>query len=291
MWFTHILYLTICVTPITVYGSNILFYFGVGSYSHRISVWPLAEALANKGHQVTFFFTQEPKTTHPNITEFGPKNMTDFADRMDMKSIDVISMRIEHGADMMKQAWKKFMGIGIKQCQVILTDTKVVDWIEKSNFDLLIINALFNDCALGLAHKFRAPFILFGTTAPFMWLPDDFGFLDESSYLPDLQMAYHFDMSFPTRVLNAVRPLVWQGLKHWFMFPAIESLFTEQLKMEDFPPLAEIQRNASLVFLNRHAPDDVARSLPPIMVPIAGMHITENANPLSQVRMPNNNEN
>ena len=36
-------------------GENILFYFGVTGFSHVSSIWPLAQTLAENGHNVTVF--------------------------------------------------------------------------------------------------------------------------------------------------------------------------------------------------------------------------------------------
>jgi len=50
-------------------GANILFFFGMSTYSHRLAVWPLVEKLAEKGHNITFLQPFPNKTPHPNVTE------------------------------------------------------------------------------------------------------------------------------------------------------------------------------------------------------------------------------
>ncbi|CAG7827820.1 unnamed protein product, partial [Allacma fusca] len=43
-------------------GAKILFFFSGGTYSHKVSIWPFVAAMADRGHDVTFFssFNKRP---------------------------------------------------------------------------------------------------------------------------------------------------------------------------------------------------------------------------------------
>lgn len=49
---------------------------GCGSYSMRIAIWLLIEALSEKGHQVTYVSAYESrKAPQPGIHDYVPKNL------------------------------------------------------------------------------------------------------------------------------------------------------------------------------------------------------------------------
>ncbi len=76
----------------TVHTANIVFYFGISSYSHRVPAWPLAEALAGKGHNITFVSPYPSKNPNPKIRDFVPKNLKKWSDSFG-DSMDVFKNR------------------------------------------------------------------------------------------------------------------------------------------------------------------------------------------------------
>lgn len=63
-----------------VHSANIVFYFGISSYSHRIPAWPLAEALADKGHNVTFVSPFPSKSPNLKITDYTPTKLKEWVE-------------------------------------------------------------------------------------------------------------------------------------------------------------------------------------------------------------------
>lgn len=62
------------------HSENIVFYFGVSSYSHRIPAWPLAEALADKGHNVTFVSPFPAKSPNSKIRDYIPTKLKEWTE-------------------------------------------------------------------------------------------------------------------------------------------------------------------------------------------------------------------
>lgn len=157
-----------CITGMySAQAANILFFFGFSGESHRFTVWPLVKGLADRGHKVTFFSPHEPKkpTNHPNIKEMVAKDI--FAQTgMDF---DPVKIRIHGGVRAMQAMWSGFSDFGVKLCEGVVTHKETMEWAKTASFDLVFINALFNDCGYGLAHKFKAPTILYSTTSLFPW--------------------------------------------------------------------------------------------------------------------------
>jgi len=114
----------------------------------------------------------------------------------------------------------KFTKTGAEICEYIMTDPKNQAWIESSTFDLVVIDALFNDCGFLLSHKFGAKTVLFGTTSVFNFWIDEFG-LPAESYIPDINidMPAAERMNVVTKALTAIITLGYYVAKRWIMFP------------------------------------------------------------------------
>jgi len=174
-------------------AANILFFFGVSTYSHRISVWPLVERLADRGDNVTFFQPFRPKKTHPKVKDFMPFEV--------MEELNSLDIRLKHGG--MGNVWAShgLPGDGIDICQRFLTDPATPEFLKDAKFDLIIIDSLFNECAYGLAYKFGAKTIIYGTSTAMIWWHDAFGFFPETSWIPELHLSFPYPMNFGERLV------------------------------------------------------------------------------------------
>ncbi|CAG7724753.1 unnamed protein product [Allacma fusca] len=221
------------VTPDKTSGENILFFFGISTYSHRIPVWPLVEKLVEKGHNVTFVSPFSPKVPNPKVHEFTPKEIT-----LSMEKNTEGPVALHLRSTVKDQSIKSWFGLpnwGLGLCELFLKSPDVRHWISSSKFDLVVIDGLFNDCGLGLAYKFNAPHLIYDTTSIFMWQLEAFGIPNENSWIPDMQYFFPQKMSFLQRLWTT----------------------GNSLRCEEFP-----------------------RSLPPYVIPVGGMHIKENVDPL-----------
>lgn len=180
----------------SVQSANILFFFGFSGHSHRITVWPLVQALADRGHKVTFYSPFEPKkpTTHPNITEMVVQDIYDMAGF----DFDPAEIRVKGGIQAIDAMWPGFIEMGVQLCEGLVNHKKTIEWAKTASFDLVFINALFNDCGYGLAHKFKAPTILYSTTSVFPW----FGDVHVSRILQNSNLKILFKVSLAILSLN-----------------------------------------------------------------------------------------
>ena len=65
-------------------------------------------------------------------------------------------------------------------------------------------------------------------------------------------------------------------------YPKLDELFQETLGMPGIPSVSELERDTSLIFVNTHCSEEFARSLPPLFVPVGGMHCGD----ISQILTP-----
>jgi len=275
MW--KVALLTVLFTNARVsFGANILFYFGVGTYSHRTSVWPLVETLAERGHNVTFLSSFPPKEPNPKIHEIVISNTL----KLDVNFVELRANGVG------KQVWFVLPNIGTSNCEAVTQDKDILNWAGKAQFDLVIIDTLYNECGYGLAYKFKAPHILFGTTSAYMWHSEMFGYLPETSWVPDMQFAPRpKQMSFIDRIRNALSPLLWTFLRHWQYFPKLEDMLRTAFNISDMPPLKTLERNSQLLLLNSHYSLDFPRSFPQFVVPVGGLHCKNTTKPLPPVKL------
>lgn len=260
-------------------SKNIVFFFGVASYSHRIPAWPLVEALADKGHNVTFISSFAAKNPNPKIFDYVPNTLAKFMESVE----DTMNVFEDRKTEKWLSTWLMVPIFGIMICQEIYKDEEYVNWVKSTKVDLVFVDALANDCAYGMAHYWGAKVILFDTSAPFSYFPEAYGLPDETSTIPGLELAYPINMSFFQRLTNALFPIAWLYYRKWYFFPQLEELTREKLGITNLPKFEELERNASLVFLNIHHAEEFARSLPPNVISIGGIAFNEKRKTLPKV--------
>jgi glucuronosyltransferase len=174
---------------------------------------------------------------------------------------------------------------GVHICDLLMNDHEVQDWIERGvgAWDLIVLDSFLNDCALGMVHKYQVPHIVFGTSSPYNWVYDELGMPAETSWIPDVHSDFPEDMGLAHRIRNTFQTIFWHLYKQWYFVPRIEAAIKKGLNIEDLPPLGEIMRNVSVVFTNTHYGEEYARSLPPLVVPVAGMLCYKEPKPLPKV--------
>ena len=248
------------------HGARILFYFGFSNPSDRIAVWPLVEALAEKGHRIHFLSPFPPNETHPNVTEIQPPHLVDL---MNESWGNVIERRRDKTYE---KIWTEIREKGIKACNAVFADRETRDFLKDSQFDLVIVEALYNECGVGLAYYYGAPFIMYVAGSINIWQPDAHGYFPETSWVPDVTKDYPLEMTFLQKVFNTLNPVYWHFARHWHDFIEMDKILWSVLQIRKMPPLEELEKNVSLVLYNNHFSTEFPRSLPPLYVSVAGMH-------------------
>lgn len=178
--------------------------------------------------------------------------------------------------------WLMLPVFGIQMCEKIYEDEEYLRWVRTAKVDLLILDALANDCGYGMAQYWDAKVILFNTGSTFGYFTEDYGLPDESSWLPNTETSFPVELSFKHRLMNALIPVAWTYYRKWKFFPALEEVTQENLGITS--NFDELERNTSLVFINTHFAEDFPRSLPPNVIPIGGIAFTGKTKPLPQVK-------
>jgi len=255
-------------------GANILFFHLFSSYSHRIAVWPLVEALAAKGHNVTFLQSYPPKQPNPKVTEFYPESLGDIWKTVNEDgTIEtfggvVFNLRVEQGSFATQQTDFECPSFGLALCDQFLSLPETQDFVRNNRFDLVVIDALFNECAYGLAKVWDAKTVLYYTSHPSgVWGPETLGFLGtaEPSWISDLVVSYQMPLTFLHRLVTTATATVMHFMKEFYFYPSLDRLLKNKLNISEIS-VSKMVLETDLVLYNSHFSEELPRSLPPMFV-------------------------
>jgi glucuronosyltransferase len=167
-------------------------------------------------------------------------------------------------------------GLGSLLCENYLQEPGVQDLIhsEHEHFDLVIIEAFFNECFLGFAHKFNAPVLQVCSFGGTVWMGDWVGNPNPYSYVPDVSNHYSDRMSFWERLSNTVvGQFVKMGRKYYYL-PKQDAIARKYFNYtEEIPSISELETSTALVLVNSHFSLSYPKPLMPNLVQVGGMHI------------------
>lgn len=274
-----ILLLTLTVTHVSCAssGAKILFYFAWSSYSNKLAVWPLVEKLAERNHSITFLSPHLPIIPPiPKVFEFRPKGLVKyFRQHEDNLFTELISLKIRahREGEPLKDPREAMI---VEACGVTFKSADFKPWIERTKFDLIVIDSPMNECGMALAHKLKTPFIFYvssGSLEP--WQAETFGINDEK--FPDVTVedgqvvTQGSKPNIWERLVNNLQPVWSYYTRAYYLLPKIEKVSKKWLELPQIPLLTEFEKNASLVLFNGHTSVEAAKQIPPFFVPIGGM--------------------
>lgn len=261
--------------------AHIVFYHHIASYSHRVSTYPLADALQKRGHQVTYISPFHPRGPYinRNINEVVPKEFASTIQKMLDVDLDINNRvhkrfpRIVHS----------FYSTAETACKQLLESPKLQSWTNKTKtVDLFILDNCMTDCAVILAYKYKAKHIFFNTVVHIGNEYDLLGIPPESSAIPELEIEPpQTPMTFFERVFNTLISIHFRFV-HYNYAKDVDRLGRDYLNDPEMPFLDDLARNASLVFYTGDLISDYPRSHPPQVINIGGIYCSTEKNELPQ---------
>ena len=167
-------------------------------------------------------------------------------------------------------------GIGEAVCHHVLQEENVQKLIHSTDlhFDLVVIEAFFNECFLGFAHKFKAPLIQVCTYGGSNYMADWVGSPNPYSYVPDEFLDYTDKMNFWQRLYNTFLGTFKYVVRQIFHLPKQNAALHKYFNYTDnLPPVWELEHKTSLVLLNTHHIISYPKPLMPNYVQVGGMHV------------------
>ncbi|PNF21497.1 UDP-glucuronosyltransferase 2B31 [Cryptotermes secundus] len=257
--------------------ARILALLNLASPSHYIFNRALLIALANKGHQVTVVTTEVEKHPVPNMKTIVMDGIYDTS----IEYRDPVSLTETSAVEMtfITYDWGHYM------CEKQLQSAgaqELLNYSSSEKFELIITEAGWGECFFGFIHKFGSPPVVAtsGIGVP-PWISLTTGNPENPSYMPNFLLPYTSRMSFSERICNFLTHIFVTFLYEYSYIPRQEALARKYFK-QDLPPFMDIWRNFSIVLVNTLAGLDDPRPLLPSVVPIGGMHIKPQPDPLPQ---------
>lgn len=137
----------------------------------------------------------------------------------------------------------------------------------------MITETFHTDCAIGLAYKLNnIPVVGLSSCVLMPYYYARFGLPDSPSYIPSLYVGFGEKMSLYERTANYFITKMQQ-----FLFKIYQTRpDNEMLKKRfgpDFPDIQLLVRNVSLALVNQHYAMGGARSAPPNVLDVGGVHV------------------
>lgn len=259
-------------------GSRILIANVYGTKSHQNTYVALTKELTRRGHTVTVITNSvnNELTQLENVVQILLESLV-----LDMSLYPPPfpqKRTLSQHYDWLKNFFQSFFAIQTKIARTTYGDHRVRQLMQEEQFDLVMFSEVCGLTCYPFGWIFKAPTILL---SPNVLMPGRFSMLGDSEayhYVPFIFSYYTNQMSLPQRILNVVVSKIYQYLAFDRNYQNVEAVF-RQLIHPEVPSLTELSKNMSLVFANTHPVLNYARSLPPQVIEIGGIHCRP-ANPL-----------
>ncbi|CAL4058798.1 unnamed protein product [Meganyctiphanes norvegica] len=246
-----------------VQASRILFLVPVSSKSHNNFYLPIAEELAERGHEVTFASAYALKAEKTNMVMIPNRPIHDCGTPQIMNTtlssmIDWISCIPKFCLD----------GLATKEAQDLLQE----------KWDVVLISVFFNDCFLYDVNRMQVPFIWMipnGLFPPFSHLAGNPTFPSFIGNPTNPVVSGPPPYTFLQRTMNILHEIFGVTLYNHYYLPRLDSLCHSRGQCtEEDPSIRDIRMNSSLFIINSiRATESVAAPYTPNVVHAGGVHL------------------
>ena len=269
---------TFLVALVTCYGERILFLGVIGSKSHKIGYMPIAEALADKGHQVTVINCFPGVQSSENVREIFVKDISSELD------IDWFQMAKESSFYKIKWIITMLHTSVYRGYQLLMENETFKKILRERDVDLVVIDFMANDFALPIIDSLKVPFVFYTPNSATSSLYDVMGIPKEYASVPSvfLPASFSSNMTFFQRLVNMASSELFALMGRLLVDRTVD----EYVK-NDFPnarPVAEIKLDVSLCLMNHHVTTAYPRPLPPNVIATGPLHVRP-AKPLPEVHL------
>ncbi|VDP07351.1 unnamed protein product [Soboliphyme baturini] len=174
-------------------GRHIGLFTNTGPYSHDAMMYQLAEKLANNGHKVTVIQIRASALLHKIQTQIWHSTVPFGDDRPNLKSLTLFLKILDFQTD---------------GCEAALRHEPFVRRIKALDLDLLVMDFLLNECALGMSLMLNVPRVYLSNYPMTDTYMDYFGIPSNPAYLPTTVTKLTSPMDFVRRMLNCVCRLI-----------------------------------------------------------------------------------
>ncbi|XP_055373914.1 UDP-glucosyltransferase 2-like [Condylostylus longicornis] len=256
-------------------AANILGLMNVASPSHSIWNNVLVKGLAERGHNVTVIITdlpRNPKDILKNVSYFSVEDVyAGVYEEVDLKElfdINPLKMGIE------------FCSYCASNCKATMNSNGFVKFMKtydrKFKFDIILYDFTCGPCLLGLLEYFNYPPLVGISAFPFPSFGNSFaGGHDHPGYI-----TYHSALIDP---VNSISDRLYnnflyffEAIYKWYVFyPNLDQIVREKYFPKDMKLVRDLEKYVTLSLVNSHPSITPAESLPPNVIEIGGLQLTD----------------
>jgi len=248
-------------------GARMLLLAPFGSKSHKTFFMPITEALAERGHHITVVTTFPAKKKVENIREI----CLGCEKESPMEDVDFFGMRKAQGMIGIIPRFWILGGVISTLYDSLLNDKEFSRLQREEKFDVILIDAIFNDFCLPIADLWKVPIIVLGPSVGPPWNLVNMGVPLQLASNPSEWSSYDDEMTFSQRVINTLDVTFSMAARELFILYPMNSRIKK-----DFPEvrtIQEVEKTISLLIVTSHPTLNYVRPVPPSVIEIAGVHI------------------
>lgn len=165
---------------------------------------------------------------------------------------------------------------GAEDCEKALKTPAVQEMIKmQPKYDVILLEQFNSDCGTGIAYSIsRAPVIALSSCALMPWHYNRIGNPQTPSLTPALFMGHSDKMNFQERLSNWIAHFGLKAMYHFFNDNDANALIKQYIG-DHIPDVRELVLRTSMFFVNQHYSLSGAKTLPPNVIELGGIHIKE----------------
>ncbi|XP_018335026.1 UDP-glucuronosyltransferase 2B9-like [Agrilus planipennis] len=260
--------LLIIILSGSVKSANILGFFPIAAVSHQKFFQPIWRELSLRGHNVTVY-TPNPlqNSSLVNLTEIDLSDLYDYMGKGQIKEV----MR---GSTSPYQAFHViYETLVMPLLEVFENHVEIQKFLRDntSQYDVVLVEP-FPLVFLALGSKFNCPVISVVSLNPFTPIHESVGNVIHPVFYPDVPLSYVHDLNFFERLYNTFQTLKIMIYHEYNLLARCDEYIKKNIG-ENIPPIREISRNISALFLSLNPIFNIVRPLSPLTIPMSFMHV------------------
>ena len=245
-------------------GARILFMGILGTVSHKRFYMPMAESLAERGHNVTV------------VSRFAPagepiENIREIVVDLSVLygSVDYFNVRSFRGIISIVPIYITFGRKMQNIYDILMQHQEFRLLLQNEKFDLVVVDACINEFIYPIADTWKVPIV---TVSPIIEnMVVNMGTPRHLASFPGLWSEGSDRMSFRERLSNTIGTMISVVARKYFILHALNSKI-----QKDFPhmrTIQEVEKDISLCIVNSNPAYNFLRPLPPTVIEVTGIHI------------------
>ncbi|KAM3962043.1 UDP-glycosyltransferase family 50 member B3 [Aphomia sociella] len=240
-----------------------------GTKSHKMPFWELSRGLIRRGHNITFISAFPPDFHIDGLEEIAPEGLVSYVKSYMIFDLVGARMKGEEPVPPMD-----IMRFGYEACDAFFSDYETKSFLNSGrSFDLVILDGTYPECALGIVHKLKVPFMYINTVGFYAMPFSISGSPTPFSVTPFFGKAFTDNMGFIDRTLNTAWHVAAVAL-HSLSIMVLNGVLKRHLGPQTPHPY-EMAKNVSFILQNGHYSVSYPRPYLPNVAEVACIHCKE----------------